>query len=94
MIGCDGTLPPDPMIAGIDLSSAPHIIITLMGEFKGELGFKYHLISLASTTSSGIKLRWWLRKLIHAREEEGYISGPAFGHRDGSVAMMREYNKI
>ena len=82
------------MIAGIHLSSAPHVIITLVGEFKGELDFKYHLMSMASTTSSGIELRWWLKKLIHVREEEGSISGPAFGHRDGSVAMMREYNKI
>jgi hypothetical protein len=66
-------------------------LITLLGEF---LGFKYHLMSLASTTSLGIKLRWWLEKLIHVREGEGCISGPAFGHRDGSVAMMREYNSI
>ena len=44
-IGHYGTLPLDPMKAGIDLSTAPHITITLLGEFKGELGFKYHLIS-------------------------------------------------
>jgi hypothetical protein len=66
----------------------------LLGEFKGELGFKYHLISLASTTSLGIKLRWWLEKLIHIREEEGCISGPAFGYKDGMVAIMREYDMI
>jgi hypothetical protein len=92
-IGCGGILPPDPMEDGIDISSAPHVIITLLGEFKGELGFKYHLMSLASTTSSGIELRWWLEKLIHVREE-ACISGPAFGHKDGLVALIREYNKI
>jgi hypothetical protein len=48
------------MKVGTDLFTAPHVIITLLGEFKGELGFKYHLMSLASTTSSGIKLRWWI----------------------------------
>jgi hypothetical protein len=53
-IGHDGTLPLDPLKAGIDLSTAPHVIITLLGEFKGELGFKYHLVFLASTTSMGI----------------------------------------
>jgi hypothetical protein len=93
-IGQDGTLPPEPMKAGMDLLTAPHVIITLLGEFKGKLGFKYHLMSLASTTSLGIKLRWWLEKLIYVREEEGCISGPAFGHKDGSVAMMKEYDKI
>jgi hypothetical protein len=93
-IGRDGTLPPEPIKAGIDLSTAPHVIITLLGEFKGELDFKYHLMSLASTKSSGIELRWWLEKLIYVREEDGCISGPIFGHKDGSVAMMKEYDKI
>jgi hypothetical protein len=51
-------------------------------------------MSLANTTSLGIELRWWLERLINVREEEGCISGPAFGHRDGLVAMMREYDKI
>ncbi len=51
-------------------------------------------MSLASTTSSGIELRWWIEKLIQVREEEGCLSGPAFGHKDGSVALMREYGKI
>ena len=62
-------------------------------EFKGELGHKYHLMSLASTTTSGIELRWWVETLI-IREEEGCITGPAFGHKDGSVALMREYDGI
>ncbi len=55
-LGHNGTMPPDPMKRGIELSSAPHVFITLLGEFKGELGFKYHLMALASTTSSGIEL--------------------------------------
>jgi len=82
------------MKPGIDLSLAPHVFITLLEEFKGELGFKYHLMALASTTSSGIYLRWWIKTLIKVREEEGCVSGPAFGHRDGSIALMREYDKI
>jgi hypothetical protein len=82
------------MKAGIDLSTTPHIIITLLGEFKGELGYKYHLMSIASTITSGIELRWWIETLIRIREEEGCITGPAFGHKDGSVTLMREYNGI
>jgi hypothetical protein len=82
------------MKASIGLYLASHVIITLLGEFKGELGFKYHLMSLASTTSSGIELIWWLRKLIQVKEEEGCISGPPFGHKDGLIALTREYNKI
>jgi hypothetical protein len=82
------------MKAGTDISTAPHVIKTLLGEFKGELEFKHHLMSPASTTSSGVELRWWIEKLIKVREEEGCITGPAFGYKDGSVALMREYDKI
>ncbi len=82
-----------PMKAGIYLSLAPCVNITLLGKFKGELGFKYHLMSLASTTTSGVELRWWLETLIHGREEEGCISGPAFDTRI-LVALLREYGKI
>jgi hypothetical protein len=89
-----GVVPVDPMKAGIDPSTAPHVIITLLGEFKGELGYNYHLMSLASTTTSGIELRWWIETLIKVREEEGCITGQAFGHKDGSVAFMREYDNI
>ncbi len=93
-MGPEGTMPVEPMKAGIDLAKAPYVIITLLGEFKGELGLKHHLMSLASTMSSGIELRWWIEKLIQVREEEGCLSGPAFGHKDGSVALMREYDEI
>ena len=89
-LGKGGVIPMDPMKAGTELSTAPHLIITLLGEFKGELGYKYHLMSLASTTTMGIELRWWIETLIRIREEEGCITGPAFGHKDGSVALMRE----
>jgi hypothetical protein len=82
------------MKPGTNLASAPHVFIALLGKFKGELGFKYHLMALASTTSSGIKLRWWIETLIKIREEEGCVSGPAFGGADGAIALMREYVEI
>ena len=93
-LGKEGTLPKDPMKVGTDLSQAPHIIIPLLGEFKGELGFRYHLMSLTSTTSSGIELRWWMEKLIQVRQEENCTTGTGFGYEDGSVALMREYDEV
>ena len=93
-LGKQGTLPDDPMKAGTDLSQAPHVIIPLLGQFKGELGFRYHIMSLASTTSSGIELRWWMEKLIQVRQEENCTTGPGFGHMDGVVASMREYDEV
>ncbi len=78
----------------VDLTKAPHIIVMLIGEFKGELGTKHHLIALSSETSSGIKLRWWLKELLRVREGEGCRTGPAFGSRDSSLGLMSEYDEL
>jgi hypothetical protein len=51
-------------------------------------------MALASITSSGIELRWWIETLIQVREEEGCVTGSAFGNRDGSVTLIREYDEI
>ncbi len=59
-----------------------------------ELGTRHHLIALASQTKSGIELRCWLEKLLKVREAEGCRRGPAFGHKDGSVALMLEYDNL
>ncbi len=93
-LGREGKMPQDPMKTGVDLSRAPPIIVTLIGEFKGELGTKHHLIALANKTSSGIKLRWWLEQLLKIREEEGCRTGPAFGCSNGSVGLMSEFDNI
>ena len=94
-LGHKGSLPADPIKLGTDLSLVPHVFRALLGELKGELGFKYHLMALASTTSSGIELRWLIETLIKIREEEEYVSGPTFGGADGSVAvaLMRENDR-
>ena len=52
-LGRDGVIPRDPMKAGKDLSGAPHIIIPLLGEFKGELGYRYHLSPLQALRAQG-----------------------------------------
>jgi hypothetical protein len=93
-LGREGEMPQDPMKTGVDLSRAPHVIVTLIGEFKGKLGTKHHLIALANKTSSGIKLRWWLEQLLKIQEEEGCRTGPAFRCSNRSVGLMSEYDDI
>ncbi len=82
------------MKPGANFSNCPYIIVTLIEEFKGELGIKHHLIALASWTTLVIELRWWLEELLRVQEAEGCKRGPAFGHKDGSVALMSEYNDL
>lgn len=92
--GKDGTLPEKSMKVGIDLTGAPHVYLALVGKFKGELGIREHLVAVASTTKSGVEVRWWLKQLIRVREEEGYTSGPVFGQADGSLGFMSDYDAM
>ena len=93
-LGEDGVLPAEPMKKGVDLSSVPYGILPLVGEFKGELGTKHHLIALASCTVTGIEMRWWLSNLMEVRKQEGSRIGPALGYCDGSVALISDYDDV
>ncbi len=90
----EGKVPQDPMKTGTDLSSAPPVIVKLIGEFKGETGTRHYLISLANVTSSGIKMRCWLEEFMRIKEKEGYKSGPSFDCSNGSLGLMSKYDDI
>ena len=92
--GRDGIMPADPMKTGVDLTTAPHVYLALVGKFKGETGVREHLVAVASKTMSGIKVRSWLERLIKVRELEGCTSGPAFGSASGSVAFLSDYDHL
>jgi len=51
-------------------------------------------MALASVTRSGIELRDWIERLMAVRAKEGHKVGPAFGHRDGSLATISEYDDM
>ncbi len=87
-------MPSNPMKVGVDLSNAPYVFLAMLGEFKGEMGIRHHIVALAAYTMSGIELRWWIEKLISIRAKEGCLSGPAFSYSDGSIAAMLEYDSI
>ena len=91
-LGRNGVIPANPLKAGVDLVLAPHVVVTLIGEFKGEQGAHKHKIALASNTMSGIDMRWWLEQLVEAPQQEGCRKGPAFGDRQGQVAWLSEYD--
>ena len=54
LLGRGGVVPMNPMKAGTDLSTAPHGIITLLGEFEGELGYKYPSCLLRAPQHQGL----------------------------------------
>ena len=93
-LGKHGVMPEKPLDRGTDLFDAPHVHLAMIGKFKGENGVREHLVPVASESMSGLKVRWWIEKLIEIRESEGCTSGPAFGHMNGQLASMTAYNDI
>ena len=73
--------PPQSVIDAVKVEKASR------ATFKKELNVEKKM-------SSGIELRWWLEQLLRAFEAEGCKRGPAFGHRDGTVASMSKYNDL
>ena len=48
-----------------------HVVVPLLGRFKGETGERCYLLLLANTTDSGIQMRKWVERaavMVKARE--------------------------
>jgi len=69
-----------------------HVMIILLGRFKGEQNARYHLAPLAATTKSGLQVQRWVERLIKVREKVGRRQGPAFCDRAGEVALSYTYD--
>jgi hypothetical protein len=69
-----------------------HVIIPLLGRFKGEQNTCYHLAPLAAETRSGLKVQHWVERLIAVHENGGRVCGPAFCGPAGEVASSFSYD--
>ena len=65
------------------VSTDPHVIVCLLGKFKGEDGDRMHLIALANVSRSGIRYRTWLERVARILKEEEKLEGPAFCDKEG-----------
>lgn len=72
----------------------PHVVITLLGRVKSETNEDTHQLAVASTTSSGVEVRWWIEKLVEICRSEGRRSGPAFATPSGKLASSTEFNAM
>ncbi len=76
--------------------SAPHVLVPLMGRFKGENGERNVLLALSSVTDNGkIPIRRWVERLAATLIHEGkHLNvGPALCNQDGYVMHQSELNK-
>ena len=62
----------------------PHVVVPLLGQFKGETGDRSHLLLLVNETNSGIKIRKWVDRVAVMLAREGHTgAGPAMCERNG-----------
>jgi hypothetical protein len=54
-----------------------HVLVSLLGRFKGEQGTRMHVFPLSDRTSSGIRIRLWLERVVKILldEEKGELPG-------------------
>jgi hypothetical protein len=56
----------------------PHVIVALLGRFKGEIGENYHLLPIVTKTASGIDNMKWIGRLVNELTSRGVNDGPLF----------------
>ena len=73
----------------------PHqVTIALLGKVKGEHHVRQHLLPSVSTTSSGLHLKVWVKKLVAIRTREGRVDGPAVCGPTGEVLSTAILNNF
>ena len=76
------------------LKTPAHIIIPLMGRFKGEQGERCHLLALTEKTASGIHIRKVIQILIKMREDYNITSPWLFTDMIGEKLSFDIMNEI
>ena len=86
------------LIDGINVGKhdprASHVIISLLGRFKGEEGDRMHVFPLSSVTKTGIRIRLWLERLVALLRKEGKTDCPAFCDEEGFQLAMSDIEAI
>lgn len=73
----------DKTYLGLSHPTTPHVVLTLSGRFKNEVGdLKYHL-PVVQRTSSGLEIRIWLERMLnwYGPDRKGYVFRNSAGHR-------------
>ena len=66
----------------------PHVVVPLLGQFKGETGERCHLLMMVNTTESGIEVRKRMERVVQLLIKEGCTSvGPVMCEADGETML-------
>jgi hypothetical protein len=72
----------------------PHVVVALVGRFKGETGERCHLIPLPLETNSGIPDGKWVETLINIQASEGRTQGSALCDGKGDISRSQDYDQM
>ena len=76
---------------GLGNKRRPHVPLTLLGRFKSEIGERYHIIPVATVTSSGLNPGRWFERLVQDRMDRGVTAGPVFRKIGGEQARASDF---
>jgi hypothetical protein len=70
-----------------------YMVITLSGQFKGEVGSRWHLVPISYQTHSNIPFHLWMERVMARRVNYQHQSkGWLFKTRAGARAKFDKYN--
>ncbi len=72
-------------------STESHVVVTLLGSFKGETGEVYHLLPIVSTTSRGLEPRKWIGCLLTSYQSMEINHGPLFRTPTGQRMKAQDF---
>ena len=81
---------------GRDHTTHPHVVVPLMGRFKGETGERNVLLAFTNVSTSGFRIREWVEVLVILLRNEGKHRkvGPAICDEDGFVLERSKLNGV
>ena len=71
-----------------------HVLVSLLGRFKGEQGSRMHVFPLSDRTSSGIRIRLWLERVVKILLDERKENCPAFCDGEGYQLTERMVEEV
>ena len=71
-----------------------HVVIPLLGRFKGEDNSTQHLMHSTSVTDSGIQVKTWVRRLLAVHHSRSRSKGPVFVNSQGIQSTSAEMNTM
>jgi hypothetical protein len=72
----------------------PHIVIAILGRFKGKIGENYHLLPIVTKTPSGIDNKTWIGRLLEEYQKMNITSGPLFRDKSGSKIRAVDFEPL